>query len=49
MTNLVNNEEQKTFSKLAVACLVVLSRHLPELIEENHNTAVGLDCLRIWM
>jgi hypothetical protein len=49
MTNLVNNEGQKSFSKLAVACLVVLSRHLPEQIEENNNTAVGLDRLRIGM
>ena len=37
MTNLVKNEDRKTLSKLAVTCLVVLSRHLPEQAEESHK------------
>jgi len=37
MINLVTNEGRKTFSKLAVTCLVVLSRYLPEQIEVNHK------------
>jgi len=37
MTNLVTNEGRKIFSKLAVTCLVVLPRYLPQQTEENHK------------